>query len=306
MRTESEGEIASSRRKVVDGQERNVAELDPVFEGWGERIRRIGTGEEFKKIFGELGNSEIARKLELQEMLVRRWAEVYPEEALAFLGAANAGWKLLPVVFAKWMELDGEKAMVAIRESGNLKKMKPMVLAELLKGDKPLVTLDYLRRTKSFELPWGVKATEEWLTLMRARTDEMEEVIMGQIAEEGKSMEYRTREILKLLGAVKMEEGADAAVKWAESLDKEVGRYALEGVMAAWVKIDPRAVVVVLDEWAALEKPSQTMIYATNSVSRLVARELTQVDFSAALNWFDRRDLCRFPEGVRISGFLDR
>ena len=60
MRTESEGEIASSRRKVVDGQERNVAELDPVFEGWGERIRRIGTGEELKKIFGELGNSEEA------------------------------------------------------------------------------------------------------------------------------------------------------------------------------------------------------------------------------------------------------
>lgn len=74
MQTEGEVEVASSRRKVVDGQERNVAELDPVFEGWGERIRRIGAGEEFKKIFGELGNSEVARKLELQEMLVRRWA----------------------------------------------------------------------------------------------------------------------------------------------------------------------------------------------------------------------------------------
>lgn len=291
MRTEGEGEgeIASSRRKLVDGQERNVAELDPVFEGWGERIRRIGTGEELKKIFGELGNSEVARKLELQEMLVRRWAEVYPEEALAFLGTANAGWELLPVVFAKWMELDAEKAMIAIRESGNLKKMKPMVLEELLKGDKPQVTLDYLRRTKSFELPWGVKSIEEWLSLMRARTNEVEEMIMEQIAEEGKSMEYRTREVLKLLGAVKMEEGADAAVKWAESLDKGVARYALEGVMEAWVKIDPKAVVVVLDEWAGLEKPSQAMIYATNSVSRLLARELTLVDFSAALSWFDRR-----------------
>lgn len=42
MQTEGEVEVASSRRKVVDGQERNVAELDPVFESRG-RAGCLGT-----------------------------------------------------------------------------------------------------------------------------------------------------------------------------------------------------------------------------------------------------------------------
>ena len=304
VRTGSEEKVASSKRKVVQEKSRIVVEVDPVIESWVGRIRGARTGEELKLIFSELDGSEVGKRLELQKMILRRWAEVAPEGAIAFLRTRNLGWKLLPVVFSRWMGLDAGKAMAGIGELGDLeKKMRTMVLEELLKGDEHEVTLDYLRGIKSFELPWGVKATEEWLTLIRERTDEMEELIFEQIAREGKSEEYRTRIVLKILGAVRMEEGAEEAVRWAENLENGVARYALEGVMEAWVKDDPRAAVVKVDEWASLEKPSQAMIFATNSLTRSIALELTKVDFAAALSWLDRRGASYGSETVgRIIG----
>lgn len=279
-------EVTAVSDRVVRLEKKVV--IDPEWETWASRVSGAVSVVELTKVFKDMEASGFGVGEGMKRVVARKWVEIDAEEGLKFFENRKDTWVWKSVIFAEWAGEDFEEALSAMDGMGSVAaKMRKSVLGTLLEGDDYDTTLAYLRKTKSFETAWGVKATEEWLRLMRMRTGEMEEVILEQIEREGKAMEYRTREVLKKLGMVKLEGGADEAVAWAMGLDEDVARYALDGVMEAWAKDDPVATVERLKEWGGLEKQTQAMIYAKNSLSYVIGRSLAEVDYATALEWLD-------------------
>lgn len=265
--------------------------VDPEWLVWADRIKGAGNGEELKGLSAELDASGFAKRAGLVKLICRRWVELDPEGGIEAVRLQVDGWKVMPVYFAEWMAKDPEKAIAGIAAlDGHLAgRMGNLVLGALLEGDDVDATLIYLQRTGKIETAWGGKAGEGLMRLLRERTDEMEAVIVRLIEKEGKGMSHPTGHLVNKLGQVKFESGSDLAVKWAAGFEGEYGRYALEGVMEAWVELDLKAAVARMEEWAAAGNQTREMIFARKSLDYKVARLLTGEDFSAALGWLDRR-----------------
>lgn len=252
-----------------------------------ERIRAVQNGGDLMALYSELETIGDQERRKLTRLICRRWAELDPAAGIVALRAEKDGWqRLLPIFFAEWMSVDPEAAMAGLEAEGNpdiARQMKEMVLGALLQGDDLEATMAYLRKRESIETAWR---GEDWMPLMRSRPQEMESLIKRQIENEGREMQSATRAFLKILGAVKLESGPDLALEWIEGFDGEARRYALEGLMEAWTKADPKAVVAKLEEWGS-GTPTREMIIVKNSLSFTLARALANEDFGAALDWLN-------------------
>jgi hypothetical protein len=241
-----EGKAGGDPTSEVEQRDREELEKS-LGGGWVARIGEAATGAELEVLFVEIASLEDeGLRRSLDSLLAARWAEVAPFAGIQFLAGVDDGVDYTVGLMTEWARIDFEEMLAGIGAVQSKWRLRVLGdAAELLMGEDPELCWELMRRTRVMPTDFG--HAEAWAEFARSRPDEFIALAV-ELAVEGANGEAQRhsnlRNPLSIAAAEMASRGEDEAIAWAESLPEEIRNNALNGVIAALIKVDP---------WAARE-----------------------------------------------------